>query len=456
MSHAFPAALAAALLAASPVLAQPQPEPAAPTQAPAETTDDRLEALDQRERILERTLELEREKALEKEKAAPQLTVGEKGFSVKSADGAFKLRVRGLLQADVRAYPGPGQAGIDTLLLRRVRPFLEATLFDLLDLRLMPDFGQGTTVLFDAWVDVRPTNWFKLRVGKFKPPVGLERLQSASAITFNERALPTNLVPNRDLGIQATFDVLKGFATLELGIFNGILDGGNGDADNNDAKDTEGRLILRPLALFADEDLPIIALGMAATYGRQSGTTSAPNLPTLRSSGQLTFFSYATDAFANGGRLRVAPQLYAYWGPAGLLAEYVQSAQDVQRGADITRLRHAGYTVQLNYVLVGGKASYDGVQVKKPFSVKEGTPGAIELAARYHAVTVDPATFPTFADPARSAREARSYGGAISWYLNVNTRVSLNYERTDYTGGAADDGNREAENDLLARFQISF
>lgn len=447
----LPAVAALLFAALTPALAQTPPS--TPEPAP---TEDRLDAIDQRERILERNLELEREKAAEKAKEAPQISIGEKGFTFKTPDGAFKLRLRGLVQADVRTYPAEQQVkGTDTFVLRRVRPILETTVLDLFDLRLTPDFGDGRVLLYDAYIDARPTPWLKLRAGKFKPPVGLERLQSAASITFVERALPTGLVPNRDLGAQAAFEVAKGLATLEVGVFNGVVDGGNGDNDTNEAKDTAARLVLRPLALLGDEDRPQVALGFATTYGRQSGTASAPNLPSLKSSGQLTFFSYAADALAGGGRLRLAPQLYAAWGPWGLLAEYVRSAQDVVRGADGARLAHVAYSVQASYVLLGGRASYEGVQVKKAFSAKDGQPGAVEVALRYHALSLDEATFPTFADPARAARAARSYGVALNWYLNPNARLAVSFERTDYTGGSAD-GDRESEHALLGRLQLAF
>ena len=44
--------------------------------------------------------------------------------------------------------------------------------------------------------------WFQVRAGKFKPPVGLERLQSDDDTNFVERGLPTLLVPQRDIGYQ--------------------------------------------------------------------------------------------------------------------------------------------------------------------------------------------------------------------------------------------------------------
>ena len=42
-----------------------------------------------------------------------------------------------------------------------------------------------------------------LTAGKFKVPVGLERLESATDIRFIERGFPTSLVPNRDLGVHS-------------------------------------------------------------------------------------------------------------------------------------------------------------------------------------------------------------------------------------------------------------
>ena len=66
----------------------------------------------------------------------------------------------------------------------------------------MPDFGNGQATIFDAYLDAKFSTAFKVRFGKGKPPVGLERLQSATDIEFVERSLANDLVPNRDLGIQ--------------------------------------------------------------------------------------------------------------------------------------------------------------------------------------------------------------------------------------------------------------
>jgi len=85
-------------------------------------------------------------------------------------------------------------------LIRRARPILDTTVLGIVDFRLVPDFAEGRAQVFDAHVDVRPRPWIKLRAGKFKPPIGLERLQSDPDLPFMERALTSNLSPVRDTG----------------------------------------------------------------------------------------------------------------------------------------------------------------------------------------------------------------------------------------------------------------
>ncbi len=106
-------------------------------------------------------------------------------------------------------------------------------MFKIFDFRIMPDFAQGQTVLFDGYLEGRFSPAFKVRAGKFKPPVGLERLQSATDIFFVERAYPTSLVPSRDVGIQVSGDVGKSGLNYAVGYFNGVPDGGStGDVDD--------------------------------------------------------------------------------------------------------------------------------------------------------------------------------------------------------------------------------
>ncbi|HYG61975.1 MAG TPA: porin, partial [Thermoanaerobaculia bacterium] len=307
------------------------------TAAP-QTVEERLDEIDQRLRVLDRRTELEKEQAAEKAKTATSVTSGRDGFSFKSNDGAFLLKVRGYVQLDGRFWQGDEERpATDTFLLRRVRPIFEGTLYKNFDFRIMPDFGGGTTVLQDAYIDGRFSPAAKVRVGKFKAPVGLERLQSGTDILFVERALPTNLVPNRDLGIQLFGDFAGGGVTYAVGVFNGVPDGGTADSDTNDSKDVAARLFFQPF-LAGGGAFKNLGVGIAASQGSQEGTLTAPGLAGYRTPGQQTFFSYRSDGtatgtvIADGDRFRLSPQAYFYYGPFGLLTEYVQSTHEVRRG----------------------------------------------------------------------------------------------------------------------------
>jgi phosphate-selective porin OprO/OprP len=46
-----------------------------------------------------------------------------------------------------------------------VRPVLEGTVWKIVDFKFMPDFGLGTTVIQDAYIDVRLAPALKIRAG---------------------------------------------------------------------------------------------------------------------------------------------------------------------------------------------------------------------------------------------------------------------------------------------------
>jgi phosphate-selective porin OprO and OprP len=221
-------------------LAQEEPGTAPPTQ------EERLRDLEQKQKILERKLELKEESEQAKDKESVSAGAGKDGFYLKSANGDFLIKLRGLVDLDGRYFVLGYDKNNTTFLARRARPILEGTVFKYYDFYLQPDFGGGTAVLYDAYLDTHYWPQFRVRVGKFKPPVGLERLQSVSDNTFVELALPSNLVTNRDIGVQLWGDVGQGVLLYALGVFNGEPDGANADKDNNGDKDLAGRVFLQP------------------------------------------------------------------------------------------------------------------------------------------------------------------------------------------------------------------
>ena len=214
----------------------------------------------------------------------------------------------------------------------------------------VPDFGNNTVALFDAYADTHPFPWLRLRVGKFKGPVGLERLQSDADIVFVERALPQNLSPQREVGVELWGDIAGGVVRYEAGVFNGNPDNGNNDIDSNHAKTFEGRLVLQPFSLPSLHGLGRLLVGVAASTGNELGTATNPWVGAFKSFSQSTIFSYlatstANTVFAKGRHTRVNPQLYYYFGPFGLLAEWVHEHQGLANSVGTGALNNSAGNV---------------------------------------------------------------------------------------------------------------
>jgi phosphate-selective porin OprO/OprP len=424
-----PLALAAlAVLAASPLRAQDKP-----TGPPISTADKPAE------------------KPAEK-KSLP-VAAGSDGFSLQNESGDFRLQIRGYAHFDGRFFSGDeGALAVDSFLLRRVRPIVRGTVGKYFEFNITPDFGGGVTVLQDAWLDFKPSSKVRVRVGKYKSPVGLERLQSATAINFVERAFPTAIVPNRDVGLQIHGDLLGGVVSYAAALLDGAPDGGSVDADLNDSKDLAGRLFLSPFKKGSSA-LKDLGFGIAGTTGKQTGA-----LPAYRSGGQISVITVVTGITADGTRSRFSPQLSFYSGPFGLLAEYAQSESKVKK-ADGTRydLEAKAWQATATVALTGDKASYGGVRPKKPFDPSKGQWGALELAARVHRLELSRASVDAgLIDPAKSAREISAWAVGLNWSLTRNVKQMADFEHVSFEGGAAAGTDRESENLVFIRTQVSF
>ena len=180
------------------------------------------------------------------------------GMWLSTHDGATQLHVHGYAQADDRMFSDTTHGeGLDTFLFRRIRPLFEGTLFNAVDFRLMPDFGQSTYQIQEAFLELRSVKFAKLRVGKFKEPIGLEVLRSDRELTFAERSLASDLVPLRYIGAQLSGSVLSDSISYAAGYFNGSSDGSNGPFIQwSHGNEAAARLFLHPFAATGWSALP--------------------------------------------------------------------------------------------------------------------------------------------------------------------------------------------------------
>jgi phosphate-selective porin OprO/OprP len=420
----------------------------------------RVDALDQQIRVLERLRELAADSAATAARTGQSASANAKdGFSLKSADGQYSLKLRGYAQADGRFFPSDDAGTIpNNFFLRRARPILEVTVGQYFGFRIMPDFGNGQTALLDAYWEGKFDPAFSVRAGKFKPPIGFERIQSATDVNFAERGLPTNLAPSRDIGLQVGGEAGSVFE-YQIGIFNGAADLASADGDLNDSKDLAARVFLQPIEHGA---LKGLGVGLSGSTGVAQGSATATDLAGYRSASQQTFFRYRIDALvpgntviAGGRRSRLSPHAYIGLGSFGVLGEYIVNRQEVRRGATVAGLTHKAWQASGSFFLTGEHAGFRSPAPRKPFDLKAGTFGAIELAARYGELDIDDDAFPVLADAASAASKAKGLGLGVNWHLNRQIKVLVSYEHTTFEGGA-ETGDRASENFVVTRFQHSF
>lgn len=460
----------AGALSAKPVASTPSPE---------------VEKLNRKVNTLERKLEVQDEVTAGAFQKLPVFDVGDNGFRITSADKKHQVRIRGAAQADARFFTeDDNHKSTNTFDLKQARVWLEGYVFKNIYYKIMPDFAASGNILPDAYIDYAYDPSVNLLVGKFKPSISLERLQGDSDGTFLERAFPTYLASNRDVGIQVhgafakpgySAETVPGpidsrnFITYQLAVDNGA--GDDGSPNNNggatyDSKEFVGRVFAHPFQHTGFSWLEGLGIGLAGTQG-DSNKQALKNQATPI--GRTTYLDYSkvyaggTAPTSDGDRHRIYPQAYWYAGPFGLMGEYVVSSQRLsgtnQAGQAVNvKQNNKAWQVFASYVLTGEDNAFGAVKPIQNFSPLDGRWGAWQLAARWSEIDIDNSTFQVIT-PNQSASHATAWALGVNWYLNAYALVRADYEQVSFDGGAgtlAKVSDRPTEQVFATRFQLSF
>jgi len=451
-----------------------------------------VEKLSKKVNTLERKLELQDEVTTGALQKLPVFDAGADGFKITSSDKKHQVRLRGAVQTDARffldnnAIATANQAGPDRFEIRQARVWLEGYFFKDVYFKIMPDFA-ASNILPDAYLDYAYHPAASLLVGKFKPAISLERLQGDSDGMFLERAFPTYLSSNRDVGIQlhgafskpgykteivpGPIDAKNTF-TYQIGVSNGSGDNGSNDkasapASASDNKEINGRVFAHPFQHTGYSWLEGFGLGVAGSFGnpnQQPLNTQNQKTPI----GQSTYLDYTRTntvngvvlaaPTSNGATSRIYPQGYWYAGPFGALGEYVISSQHIVSGTRNVKQENRAWQIQASYVLTGEDNTFAGVKPIRSFDPLKGNWGALQLAARYSELDVDDSTF-AIIDPSKSATKAKAWTVGANWYLNSNALIRADYENVSFNGGGGTSTrvtDRPNEQIFATRFQLAF
>ena len=390
--------------------------------------------------------------------SAADVIAVEKTVEAPPKQAKLDLKPGGYLHVDGRRFV-ENNTGAHDFTVRRLRFKLDGSASKLIGFRTLVDFAGSRVQVLDAWAELRFHPALSLRAGKDKGQFGLERLQSATALTFVERGYPTQLAPNRDIGVWLRGDYA--FLHYAVGVVGGTANNTVLEAETDDVLEYNAHVLVLPFKgnekRFGD-----LAIGGAATFGRSKGTQTATGLAGVRTPGQLEFFKYATGmtvdstAHTDGYRTRWTAHGYYYGGPFGVLAEYVLDREPVELGGSTEVLSHRAWQLAASVAVTPDDGpTYKGLKPKRAFDIEQGTWGAVELAARYSELRIDDDTFGSgMASGASSARRARTFTGGINWHLSEIVKLQTNYELTTFEGGAMA-GNREAEHLVSTRLAAS-
>jgi len=372
------------------------------------------------------------------------------GFFIQSPDGNNRLLFGIVAQADGRFSIDSERPITNTFALRKLRPTLSGRVARYFDFKIMPDFGNGATVVADAYFDIRFSPKLRVRSGKDKSPVGYELLLGDAFLLFPERSVANNLIPNRDVGFQIQGDVNPKFYYAG-GVFNGVPDGASSllDADLNHGKDLEGRIVLQPFRSAAQAPSRWTGLGfqIGGSTGKQVGA-----LPIFRTSVGQPYFTYAASAMADGTRSRITPSMFYYYKGFGGFVEWMQSTQDAAQAGVTREFTNRGWNVTGSYLVTGETTTGGIVRPRQPFDPEEGHWGALQIVARYSVVNFDEDIFSSGFANANASDSAHQFTIGVNWHPASVFKYYLNYERTEF--GETATSARATENVIFFRAQL--
>jgi phosphate-selective porin OprO/OprP len=308
---------------------------------------------------------------------------------------------------------------------------------------------------YHAYVYAKFDRAFELRMGKYTNPLSLEADQPSADALFTEPSLVDDLVPNKDLGIMAQ-GKLGQVAKYWLSVSNGEQDSESSSdkpgKPSQNGKMVTARVFFTPFKQWGSPYLKLLGLGIGGSWADQTNarengsSTPGENVPwaSLQTSlGSNVFLSYKSGVYAAGDFTHVDPHFYWFYGPVGVIGEFVRSSQVVAySGRPSVRLDNTAWMVQGSYVF-GGGAGYEGVVPRKDFDPAHGHWGALEVAARVHQLSADVKSFgtgqtysPTFSTAlATGPQIATAYGVGVNWWFNDHFKWMFDVERTEFTGG---------------------
>lgn len=426
------------------------------------------------------------------------------GVTFADPGGDWSVRVSGRAQLDFRHYEQDSVLA-DDFSMRRIRLGAGVTLYKDYSVYVEGDFASGdatgTTQQQSratlAYIDV---NWWKparIRLGQFKPQIGLEQTLLDLQSDYMERGLQQNILDgngiNYDRGFMVSGAPLPGTwyaVTVSNGTGQNLEEKqANVQEAGSDSKDVTVRGVLDFAKILSVNDA-IFHVGAGYKWGEQTNSTTSPfAAPAARTEARgITFFNpvafnTAGHNVSNIDRRMSAAELLMAYGPVKLQGEYWTAQYQGTRYApgpvvDFSPKINAGYLSAM--WLITGESYADFYRDSIPQKIKPRNQfgwgpdngwGAWEAGFRYSFFdasdfkTTNPVSTGQLGAGAAattpavtvSTNKATAYSAQLKWIQNTYARTLLDYVRTEFdTPVVANGKSIDHEDAIMMRFQVDF
>ncbi len=372
------------------------------------------------------------------------------GLALESVEkGGYSGKIGGRIQFDGAAIgqdskiDGLTMAAPDAVEVRRLRLFVAGEFDGAVRTvyKAQIEFAGAKVKFADVYVGLKRVPFLgTILVGQQYEPFSTEQLTSDNYLTFLERALPvTTFDPDRQLGVRIFNNPGTERATWSVGVFTRTLDSSAAKVDGN--VDLAARVTGVPW--YADNGKRLLHLGLSGILNYPTGDKARFS---TRPEAHLVPEYVDTKEFAGKKTGMGNAEVAVVLGSLSAQGQFIYSRTSAPGIIDPS---FHGMTANVSYFLTGEHRPYDMAEgifsrVKPKRTLGSGGPGAWELAFRVSAIDLD--------DSVIMGGRLLDLTGGVTWYLNPNARMMLNY-----VNARLDRGGIEAQAHVVqGRFQADF